>query len=248
MREFFIALQFLTRVPIELHHELAPAELPRSMLYYPAVGLLIGLVLMVVRIAVARLLPAPLVVLIVLILLIVITGGLHLDGFSDTLDGFYAGRNREDILRIMKDSHIGAMGVIGLVCLLLFKFISLQSLGKEVINTALVLMPVLGRWSMVIAASAAPYARSEGVGKPYVGYIGVREWLGATLFTVATAVFLMRLIKGSLLCLIVLLITFMLVVFIKRKIGGMTGDTLGAVGEAVEAVALLTILMLSRSS
>ena len=247
MRGFLIALQFLTRVPVYWPRGITQEELPRSMLYYPAVGLLIGLVLAAVNHAGSAFFPRGLLAAGLLLIPILLTGGLHLDGFADTVDGFYGGRSREAILAIMKDSHIGAMGVIGLIGLLLFKFSLLQSLGPDIMSPALILMPALGRWSMVVVASTTTYARSEGTGQAFVGHISTREWLGATFLTVITALFLMRLLKATILCLMVLLMTFALATLMKRKIGGATGDTLGATNEIIEVLALLIVFMLHPS-
>lgn len=247
MREFLIALQFLTRTPLNLRRDITQEELPRSMLYYPVIGLAIGLVLVLVNVALSRFLPPSVVNIIILVSLILITGGLHLDGFTDTVDGLYAGKTRDDILRIMKDSHIGAMGTVGLVCLLLFKFVLLENLPKEVFNSALVLMPVFGRWAMVVAAAAYPYARSEGTGKPFVKRVRLREWLGATLIAVAIGISAMK-VKGVILFLMVFVAGFALAAFINKRIGGMTGDTLGAIGEAIEAFVLLGVCVLSPTT
>ncbi|MDP2943504.1 MAG: adenosylcobinamide-GDP ribazoletransferase, partial [Candidatus Omnitrophota bacterium] len=106
----------------------------------------------------------------ILIAWIIITGGIHLDGFADTCDGFYGKRSREDILKIMRDSHIGAMGATSLTALLLLKFAILSSVAQEDLLKILVITAVFARWSQVLACTISKYARDEGKAKYFIEY------------------------------------------------------------------------------
>jgi len=126
--------------------DMPPARLTRSMGLFPAVGLLLGLGLVLCNGLLALLLPRAVVDALLLVLLIWSSGALHLDGVADTLDGLAGGRDRESSLRIMKDSRIGAIGAVGLVLVVLLKYLSLNSLPLELKGAALILMPATGRW------------------------------------------------------------------------------------------------------
>lgn len=243
MREFLIALQFLTRIPVTLRGEVTLAQIARSTLYFPLVGLAVGAALGGVHWALSRFVPSIVVSVLVLILLILLTGGLHLDGFADTLDGLYGGQTGEEILRIMRDSHIGAIGVVGLICVLTLKFALIHSLPRGLVWHSLILMAVLGRWAMVLAAAAYPYARAEGIGRPFVGRIHRREWAGASLIALLISIGLLQ-VKGLALLLIALFVGFACAAAISHRVGGMTGDTLGSVEELAEVSVLLAVCIL----
>ena len=130
MKRLLVALQFLTIIPFKIKGKVDDNDLGRSLIYFPIVGLLIGLILAGIAYFAA---PIPPLVTSALILIAwgVITGGIHLDGFADTCDGFYGNRPKEDILRIMRDSRIGTMGAVGVALILLFKFAVLSSTRPE---------------------------------------------------------------------------------------------------------------------
>lgn len=232
MKQLFIALQFLTILPVKIKSEIKERDFGASLIYFPLVGAFIGLLLVSV-IIIFGFLPYLVRVALVLITYIIITGAIHLDGFADTCDGFYAGRSKEEVLAIMRDSHIGTMGVIGLVCLLLFKFTLLISIPEETLWKFLVTMVAFGRWSQVFACYASKYARQEGKARYFIEYAGAKEILLATLFTLGLFFMLLE-IKGLVSFFIPALTVFLFVNFAKRKAGGMTGDTIGATSELAE--------------
>lgn len=237
MRRFLVATQFLTIFPVKIEG-FDERELGKSICYFPVIGLFIGFCLVLVELASSKFFPPDVTSALVLITLILLSGGIHLDGFSDTLDGFYGGGEREKILEIMREPRIGVMGAAGVVCLLLLKFSLIQALSPKVL---LVLMCTVSRWSMVTAATFSSPARINGKGRPFIRWAGKRDWLLATLITLAVSIGLMK-IKGMFLCLSIGIITFILTKSIKKKLGGLTGDTLGAINEVMEAVALLFIV------
>lgn len=237
MKRFLIALQFLTVVPIKIKSEIAEEDFGRSLLYFPVVGILIGLVLSGVALLLGFL-PNPVVGVLILIISIVITGGIHLDGFADTCDGFYGPRPKEKILEIMQDSRVGTMGVVGVVCLLLLKFTLIVSVPQDALWKLLIMMTVFARWSHILACYTSNYARDEGKAKYFVEYAGKIELLVGTVFTVVLFLLLMR-FMGLILLVLSLLSTLLFMNYVKRKIGGMTGDTIGAVNEIAEVAVLL---------
>ena len=130
MKRFLIALQFLTILPLNIKGKIEEKDFGRSLIYYPIVGLLIGLFLAGIA-YISAFLPPLVTSVLILVAWMVITGGIHLDGFADTCDGFYGNRPKEDILKIMRDSRIGTMGAAGVVMLLLIKFATLSSIRSE---------------------------------------------------------------------------------------------------------------------
>ena len=249
MRRFLIALQFLTIFPVKISakgarlpdgqrfasgekSEIKGKDFGASLLYFPLVGLLIGL-LLCLGAFLFSFLPALIKGAIILIISIFITGGIHLDGFADTCDGFYGNRPKERILEVMRDSRIGAMGVIGIVSLLLLKFSLIVSLPERLLWKALIEMAVFARWSQALASSISCYARQEGKARYFIEYAGNKEILLATLFTLGVFFLLLKM-NGLILFLASLLPVFLFINFTKRKIGGMTGDTIGATNEIAE--------------
>ena len=241
MNYFLIALQFLTILPIKIKSEIKEKDFGASLLYFPIVGLGIGLVLSLSTFLLSSL-PVLIKSAIILTVSTVITGGIHLDGFADTCDGFYGNRPREKILEIMRDSHIGTMGVIGVVSLLLLKFSLIASLRNEILWKALILMAVFSRWTQCLACSNSVYARKEGKAKYFIEYASKRDVFIGGLFSLALFVLLMQ-IKGIILFLVSAPMIFLFLQYIKKKIGGMTGDTIGAISEVAEVLILLFFMV-----
>ena len=242
MTSFFLAWQFLTILPgWRSEQEVSPPLLGRSTAFYPLVGLLLGLILWaaywVFSLAFSRTVCDGLVLLV----LVLITGAFHLDGMADTLDGMAAGKSSEERLLIMKDHRVGTFGVVGLIMILGIKFLALNSLPDEILGKSLAAALVLSRWSMVQLIYRAPYARPEGgLGKVFKENVKRREMILATATSLILAVLLLRL-WGALLWLIIGVFTLGIQALFKRKIGGVTGDVLGAANEVNEVLALLLI-------
>lgn len=243
VKKFRIALQFLTILPFRIKSEIKEENFGRSLLYFPIVGALIGILLALI-LFVFSFLPYPVLSILVLIILVIITGGIHLDGFADTCDGFYGSRPKKKILEIMRDSHTGVMGVIGIVCLLLLKFSIFISIPFEVLWRALILMSIFSRWAQVLTCFLSKYVRKEGKAKYFIEYAGKKEVFIGTIFTLVSFLLLME-INGLILFFISLLPVFLFLNYVKRKIGGMTGDTIGATSEIAE-VSLLFFLVVCQ--
>lgn len=244
MKQFLIALQFLTVLPIKIKSEVKERDFGNSLLYFPVIGILIGLVLCT-AVFLLSVLPNLVVGVIILIISIVITGGIHLDGFVDTCDGFYGSKPKEKILEIMRDSRVGTMGVAGVVCLLLLKFTLIVSIPREILWRVLIMMVVFARWCQVLACYMSKYARKEGKAKYFIEHAGKKEVFAGILLT-SGLFFLLMQIKGIILFFICMFPILLFINRIKRKIGGMTGDTIGAVNEIAEVLILLFCLFLPK--
>ena len=259
-RDTLLAMQFLTIVPVRIKGAVTADDMPGAAAFFPAVGALQGLLAIVVAMASSRFFDAGITACLILISLSAVNGGFHLDGLADTSDALAvksssdAVRDREKRLSVMKDSSTGAIGVAALIFDLLLKFTLLQSLlmySSSFTRCALLfMMPACAKWTMVQALHRSRPARTGGLGSTFISATGKREAIKATVITVlaalavaegfqhtryaAAAAPLLFILFGALYCL-----QFMLVRFFDARIGGMTGDTFGAVNEASEIIYLV---------
>lgn len=241
MKRFILAFQFLTIIPIRTNGEVKRSDLSGSMAYFPFVGafqggLLFGLSRLL---SLNNALPDFLVAGVLLFALAVTNGGLHLDGFADTVDGLAGGRTPEDRLRIMKDSSTGAVGMVFLIFIILLKYLALLgSLG--VAGGAFVfLFPVAGRWAMVPLASLAPYARKEGgLGEAFTG--GKPGVLAASTLIAFSISYAAGGVSALAPLFLLAFAAFVSSVFFRARLGGVTGDVLGFQSEVSEALYLLS--------
>ncbi|MBI2865175.1 MAG: adenosylcobinamide-GDP ribazoletransferase [Chloroflexi bacterium] len=221
----------------------------RSVPYFPVVGLLLGLVLVLLDLLLRLAFP-PLVVSALLVgAALLLTGGLHLEGFIDSCDGLLAAKSPEERLAIMKDSRAGAFGVAGAGALLLVRFAALASLTGDVRLVALLLAPALSRWAMAYAMAAFPYGRhTAGLGKIFKDYLEPRHAIYATVVALLIAGAVWQL-NGLATWGIACVTTWLAAKFTLSRIPGLTGDVYGAVNEVAEvAVFLFAPLLLSLAS
>ena len=226
------AFGFLTIIPTG---GAFPEKPGRVFAWFPLVGLVIGLAVFGVA-----LLPMRLAPFFALLVWVVLTGGLHLDGFADACDGLLAPVPAERRLVIMKDPQAGSWAVVGLVLLLLGDYVSLASLTDV---RLLIVIPVLGRWAMVLAAATFPYARREGLGGAYREGLGLPQVAFATLMTLCLAVAVAWWVGWP--ALWMLLAPLMTVgvggLWAAHKLGGgLTGDVYGGLCEVTQLIALIT--------
>lgn len=168
MTPFFIALQFLTRLKIVNQTEWSVEDFGKSVVAFPYVGLIIGLILALLYGILSPFIPLVPLMLILVISEFLITGGLHADGLMDTSDGLFSGRERDRKLEIMKDSRIGSFGVVAFVFVTLLKWQLLTAIPTaEFIPMALIMMPLMSRWSLVLSIRSYPYAREQGMGAAF---------------------------------------------------------------------------------
>jgi len=245
---FLAALQFLTTIPIPWRREFSPEELGRSAGYFPVVGLIIGLILVGLNWLFSLILPSAVVNALLIASLVVISGALHLDGFVDTCDGIAGHKPIEDRWQVMHDSRAGGFGIVGIVLLLLVKYVSLNSIPEPLMMTSLVLMPVVSRWAMVYAIFAYPYAKPSGLGKVFKQGTNWPRFTMSTLIALAVVVALALLAGLAIIFLMFLtwIMTVAIAAYFKSKFSGLTGDTYGAINELAEAGVLIFITLLVR--
>lgn len=242
---FRLALGCLTILPADSRSTPRDEAFGRSWIWFPLIGLLIGSILVGTHHALTRWTPPLVASALVLGLWILISGALHLDGLADACDGLYGGRTPEERLRIMKDPHIGTISVVVLSVHLILKFALIHSLPPSEIVPALLLVPCLGRYAMVIPGTTLPYARTgDGTAARFVRHATVSSLLMATV----SALLLSWLIAGRRglgLCGVVGGVGLIARTVFSRTLGGITGDALGATGEILESVLLLSLLLMS---
>lgn len=239
MRRLAVAITFLTRLPVPLAGAMDGRDVGHASGLFPAVGALLGALLVAARHALGARLPAPLVAALLLALLALLTGALHLDGFADTVDGLGGGHTREDALRIMRDHAVGAYGAAGLVLLLLVEAAALSALlGTPACDRFIVLALTVSRWAPLPLSRALPYARpGGGLGAAATDHGGLAELLTGTVLAVGAAAFVGP--AGLAALGAVLLLLGALGWLLRRRLGGVTGDTLGAAIVLSEALVLV---------
>ena len=243
LRYLLIALQFLTVLPIRIKSEIQKTDFGASLLYFPLVGLIIGLILSGINALLLILNFPPLAVNIILVVvLIAITGGMHLDGLSDTADAFLSGKPRDEMLAIMRDSHIGVMGVLSIASVILLKVGLLTSVAVPLKITALILSCVLSRWSSVLAIFLFPYARKDGKARVFTEGMNLKIFALSSIIVLVFAFAVWR-TKGLVTLLIAAGCTYLIGKFSNRKIGGITGDILGATIELTEVIVLFVVIV-----
>ncbi|WP_434656359.1 adenosylcobinamide-GDP ribazoletransferase [Pseudomonas sp. R3-56] len=238
MLPFWIALQFLSSLPVRLPGMPEPAQLGRSLLFYPLVGLLFGGLLCGLD---TLLSGAPLLLHAALLLTawVLLSGGLHLDGLADSADAWLGGfGDRERTLLIMKDPRSGPIAVITLVLVLLLKFSALLALIEQQQTLALLIVPVLGRGALLALFLTTPYVRAGGLGQALADHLPRRVgW--QVLCAVALASGLVAGWAGLVALLVAALGFIGLRRIMLRRLGGCTGDTAGALLELLEMAVLV---------
>ena len=254
MNEFLIGLQFLTRISFTNQCEWTEENFGKSVKYFPLIGAVVGIIsaalagffffitggkFSIFTGALAFVLP------------ILLTGAIHCDGFMDSVDGLFSGREREKILEIMKDSRVGAFGAVSLVLISALEISALVELFKLSINSTVASIfaaPIISRLMMVVTIGIFPYARKQGMGKAFAMYTTRR-----TIFFAAVSTLLLLLplilfdVKIFLTAVFALTISFGFTLyfgkFATKKIGGVTGDIYGAVSTLVELIVPIIFLL-----
>ncbi|MCU1749994.1 adenosylcobinamide-GDP ribazoletransferase [Pseudomonas sp. 6D_7.1_Bac1] len=242
MLPFWIALQFLSSLPIRLPGMPAPQELGRSLLFYPLVGLLFGGLLWALN---GLLLGTPALLHAALLLSawVVLSGGLHLDGLADSADAWLGGfGDRERTLTIMKDPRSGPIAVVTLVLVLLLKFTALLALIDQHSIVGLILAPLIGRSALLGLFLNTRYVRSGGLGQALADHLPRRAGLQVMLLS-ALACVLIGGWSGVVALLLAALMFFWLRQVMLRRLGGTTGDTAGALLELLEVTVLVGLAL-----
>ncbi len=232
---FFTAMRFLTVIPVSWRAAYDGQLFPKSINAFPLIGLFIGALGFVLCKVAATVVPLSVTVFLAVFYLSAISGFLHLDGLADSADGLLSARPREQSLAIMKDSRTGAMGAIVLVLVLLGKYAALSAMPPQLLYLALFFMPLAGRTAIVVTMACHRYARPEGgigglfysAGTRAAAVAGVIVLTGVTFAAGGTKM-------AGMVVLVMAFTVFWFGRFCRARLGGVTGDTLGAVCELTE--------------
>lgn len=246
MKRMLAAISFLTRLPVPRRLIFGAEDTGRATVYFPLVGALIGLMqtgalLFFQSAARENTLRAVIAAALLVLVNVFVTGALHLDGLADMADGFGGGRDKDRILEIMRDSLIGSFGAVALLLLLLLKVVAIAALiESDAAWRIMLIAPALGRWATVPLGKFLPYARkSGGLGKSVTDYVGWQEVGGASVLMAIILFGLLDWRLAAVLWLFTVLITAFIGSWCRKKIGGITGDTMGANTEISETAVLL---------
>ena len=209
--------------------------------FFPFVGFLLATLLYLIQLLFGFLLPRLVLAAVLVVALVVLTGGLHLDGLMDTCDGLFGGRTRERRLEIMRDSRVGSFGVLGGASILLLKFALFASIEPRILSLAFFVVFPVSRWAMVLALRVFPSARPGGLGATFRQTVTLPR-----LVVAAITAFLLALIvghgEGVLIWCVATCIALLLGAWTTHLIGGLTGDTYGAIAECSEVGVLLALV------
>jgi len=246
-RELVAAVRFLSVLPLPGRTQLFGKDEAAPLLvvggaYFPLVGLLLACLLWFLVLLLTPLVPQLALAALLVVVLVMLTGGLHLDGLMDSCDGLFGGSTRERKLEIMRDSRVGSFGVLGGACILLLKFALLASVRGHALPLALLVALPSARWAMVLALRVFPSARPMGLGAAFHQAITTEGVVLAGIVALAIVLVAGQLI-GLIVWVTVTVTALVLGFWITRSLGGLTGDSYGAIEEVVEVVALLVVVM-----
>ena len=245
MDTFILALQLFTSIPVSKPVEVSDRRLIKGVLFWPVIGWIIGLFDVLVYIAARAFLPRPAAAAAGILAELWMTRGFHLDGLCDTADAFFSSRSKERMLEIMKDSQAGTFGVIAVTADLGLRFLFLTVSARPLLLLAAA--PAAGKMVQALLMYRVDYPRENGLGKSYIGRISACILAGSTFLGVAGLEILCVWAGGwryAAVAPAVCLISLLYRRYVLRKIGGMTGDTMGAGSEiaGIGAMVVLTAL------
>ncbi|MBI4684412.1 MAG: adenosylcobinamide-GDP ribazoletransferase [Nitrospirae bacterium] len=259
-KHFLIALQFLTIFPVKVKGDITENDMARASVYFPVAGAFQGILVMLATMLLSRVFSTEVTSGIIVIVLIISNGGFHLDGISDTFDALAVKSSgireadRERRLEVMKDSRTGAIGVTALVLTILLKYLLIDNLllysASITRYSLLFLMPVFSKWLMVPAMYHGTSARKDGLGRIFIENINRKDLVYSTLITFSFVLLVAKLLQNTaysrvtaflliILFAVIYIFCLLSVRFCRRMFGGLTGDTLGALGEITEIMFLM---------
>ena len=241
LNDFLLFFQFFTRIPINKSLKCDKENFRLGSIFFPVVGLFIGIVQWLVYYFLIKVLPVNITALFVVIIPIVITGGLHVDGLGDTCDGFFAFKGGKDkIIEIMKDSRVGTYSTIAIVFDMLARYAAVCTVIEINLPLILIATPIIARFTVVFISFIGKNAKEIGSGNIFIGNIGAKQITIAIIVTFILTILLIGLNQSSILLVSALIFSFLFNKFCESKITGLTGDLLGANNELVE---ILTIIL-----
>lgn len=238
-------IQFFTRIPINLSLPCESKNFRRGSVFLPIVGLIIGAIQWGVYKLFIEVLPLNPTIVIVLLVGVLLTGGLHIDGLGDTCDGFFAFKGSDRIIEIMKDSRIGTYSCIATIFDFLFKYTLIAAIAPK-FSVAIIVVPMVSRFTTVFLSSMGNTAKNTGTGNLFIGNVGGVQLAITSVMTIGILALIMNPRYVLVLLISGLILSFILNKFCISKIGGITGDILGANNELVEILTLILIAIIMK--
>ena len=245
IRRFFVAIQFLTRLPVPRALNSSETDIGKAAAFFPLIGVIVGGGTALVFVGMRRILPLPASVFCAIGFATLITNAFHEDGLADSFDGFGGGWTKDRVLEIMRDSRIGAYGTLVLIFVIFGKLIFLSSLPPSQIWRWLIVAHTAGRWTTLPLCAWLPYARAEGQGKLVAKQVGVLEIMIGTVTLLLVFILLpWQAVLAALL--VTTLVTLLSGLYFRARLQGITGDCLGAANQLTEVGLYLTAVVLLR--
>ncbi|MCX7747640.1 MAG: adenosylcobinamide-GDP ribazoletransferase [Clostridia bacterium] len=241
IKRFLFMIQFLTTIPINVNLNVKEEDCGKGLIFAPCVGLILGALLVVVQYFASFVFPPYITAALIIIVYILLTGALHIDGLGDTFDGLFSNRPRERILEIMKDSRVGTNAVVAIICIILLDIL----LVLDIEPVFLLFMPVAGRLGILTSAGSSSYARSGGLGKSFIDCCTLKDVLLGLIIYSVLFISVMGL-RGGILIAATFVVSFLLTRSLSRKIGGTTGDILGAICELSQLFYLMAVYIIGK--
>ncbi len=247
IRRFFIAIQFLTRLPVARTLNSSETDIGKAAAFFPLVGVIVGGGAALVFLGLERILPLPASLFCAIVFAAFITNGFHEDGLADSFDGFGGGWTKDRVLEIMRDSRIGTYGTLALIFVILGKVNFLSVLPQGQIWRWLIVAHTASRWTILPLCAWLPYARAEGQGKLVAKQVGIVEIMTGT-FTLLLVFILLPWQAALAAFLVTTLVTLLSGLYFRARLQGITGDCLGAANQLTEVGLYLTAVILLRFS
>jgi len=242
-KRFIFMLQFFTTIPLPFNINVDEKDLGKGLAFAPLVGLIIGSLLAGFYYLVAPYFTQGIMAAFIILLYFLLTGGLHMDGLGDTFDGIFSCRPKAKMLEIMRDSRIGTFALLAVLGTVLVNWAILSEMTYENSLYTLILMPMAGRIGSLVGAGISTYARTEqGLGKSFIEYCGFLEIIIGSI-SYGIVFYLVAGMDIMLPAIIPLISGFLIVKYLSRKVGGATGDILGAVCELNQTVFLIVMYL-----
>lgn len=244
MKSFLAALMFLTRIPVPTIH-VSNSIWKKSAVFYPLVGFIIGSLLMFAYLGLKQLFSPPVTAFLIVLLWIWITGGLHIDGWMDLADGFGSNRSLDEMLKIMKDSRVGAMGVIAAILLIMGKWVAVYELLQLDLPIILIFSPLYARFLLINAIKFWPYRNDGGLGEGLQTYLTMPIML-VNFLLIIVITYIFTGLNGILLIFVTAIAVGFFILKIYHRLTMLTGDCYGAIVEWSECISLFLALAIWR--
>ena len=243
VNQIILLIQFMTRIPIPIKVEYSEKQLGKGIKYFPLVGYLIGIIIFITGIVLNKYIDNKYIISLLLILIeLKLVGLIHIDGLADSFDGLFSYRDKDKILEIMKDSRVGTNGVVVLIFYYLAKLILIAEIISRGDIRCLIIYPIIARMSTSVNAGFGVYARDNGMSTGIIGMNQVKDSIFSVILTLLLIILVYYnsgILKGLVMFVAGILFIFYFRHVVYKKIGGITGDTMGASLEMTGLVVLL---------